>query len=130
MSQISQRQRDMLLRQIGVLLGVLDSNIVVREIGAFNEYRCANVHCCVFIPTVLVLLSSVLTLIFVGTLYSLPSSTRLVLLVSADPGRPPLPGRSVARSLRNKLRKQKNDFLIFKARRVDTVSTYRWINHT
>lgn len=38
-SQISQRQRDMLLRQIGVLLGVLDSDIVVREIGAFNEYR-------------------------------------------------------------------------------------------
>lgn len=38
-SHISQRQRDMLLRQIGVLLGVLDSDIVVREIGAFNEYR-------------------------------------------------------------------------------------------
>ncbi|XP_056877695.1 dyslexia-associated protein KIAA0319-like protein isoform X1 [Takifugu flavidus] len=85
-SQISQRQRDMLLRQIGVLLGVLDSDIVVREIGAFNEY-----------------------------------STRLVLLVSGGPGRPPLSGRSVAFSLRNKLRKQKNDFLIFKARRVDTV---------
>lgn len=41
-SQISQRQRDMLLRQIGVLLGVLDSDIVVREIGAFNEYRCVS----------------------------------------------------------------------------------------
>ncbi|CAF92651.1 unnamed protein product, partial [Tetraodon nigroviridis] len=85
-SQISQRQRDMLLRQVGVLLGVLDTDIVVREIAAFNEH-----------------------------------STRLVLLVSGGPGRPPLSGRSVALSLRNKLRKQKNDFLIFKARRVDTV---------
>ncbi|XP_069033173.1 LOW QUALITY PROTEIN: dyslexia-associated protein KIAA0319-like protein [Embiotoca jacksoni] len=85
-SQVSHRQRDMLLRQVGVLLGVLDSDITVREISAFNEH-----------------------------------STRLVFLVSGGPGRPPLPGRSVALSLRNKLRKQKNDFLIYKARRVDTV---------
>uniref|UniRef100_A0A672HUJ8 PKD domain-containing protein n=1 Tax=Salarias fasciatus TaxID=181472 RepID=A0A672HUJ8_SALFA len=85
-SQLSQRHRDMLLRQVGVLLGVLDSDIVVREISAFNEH-----------------------------------STRLVFLVSGGPGRPPLSGRSVALGLRNKLRKQKNDFLIFKARRVDTV---------
>ncbi|KAM4539409.1 dyslexia-associated protein KIAA0319-like protein [Odontesthes bonariensis] len=84
-SQVSQRQRDMLLRQVGVLLGVLDSDIIVREISAFNEH-----------------------------------STRLVFLVSGGPGRPPLSGRSVALSLRDKLRKQK-DFLIFKARRVDTV---------
>ncbi|KAF7667262.1 hypothetical protein LDENG_00069960 [Lucifuga dentata] len=85
-SQVSHRQRDMLLRQVGVLLGVLDSDIIVREISAFNEH-----------------------------------STRLVFLVSAGPGRPPLSGHSVALSLRNKLRKQKNDFLIFKAQRVDTV---------
>ncbi|XP_032391208.1 dyslexia-associated protein KIAA0319-like protein isoform X2 [Etheostoma spectabile] len=85
-SQVSHRQRDMLLRQVGVLLGVLDSDITVREISAFNEH-----------------------------------STRLVILVSGGPGRPPLSGRSVALSLRNKLRKQKNDFLIYKARRVDTV---------
>lgn len=85
-SQVSQRQRDMLLRQVGVLLGVLDSDIIVREISAFNEH-----------------------------------STRLVFLVSGSPGRPPLSGRNVALGLRNKLRKQKNDFLIFKARRVDTV---------
>ncbi|XP_029298567.1 dyslexia-associated protein KIAA0319-like protein isoform X2 [Cottoperca gobio] len=85
-SQVSHRQRDMLLRQVGVLLGVLDSDITVREISAFNEH-----------------------------------STRLVFLVSGGPGRPPLSGRSVALSLRNKLRKQKNDFLIYKARRVDTV---------
>lgn len=49
MSQISQRQRDMLLRQIGVLLGVLDSDIVVREISAFNEHRCVSVHRFVFL---------------------------------------------------------------------------------
>uniref|UniRef100_UPI0037E966A0 dyslexia-associated protein KIAA0319-like protein n=1 Tax=Semicossyphus pulcher TaxID=241346 RepID=UPI0037E966A0 len=85
-SQVSHRQRDMLLRQVGVLLGVLESDIIVREISAFNEH-----------------------------------STRLVFLVSGGPGRPPLSGHSVALSLRNKLRKQKNDFLIYKARRVDTV---------
>ncbi|KAM6974158.1 dyslexia-associated protein KIAA0319-like protein isoform 1-T2 [Tautogolabrus adspersus] len=85
-SQVSHRQRDMLLRQVGVLLGVLDSDIIVRDISTFNEH-----------------------------------STRLVFLVSGGPGRPPLSGHSVALSLRNKLRKQKNDFLIFKARRVDTV---------
>ncbi|KAM4725087.1 dyslexia-associated protein KIAA0319-like protein [Anableps anableps] len=85
-SQVSQRQRDLLLRQVGVLLGVLDGDIIVREISAFSEH-----------------------------------STRLVFLVSGGPGRPPLSGRSVTLSLRNKLRKQKNDFLIFKAQRVDTV---------
>ncbi|KAM3858135.1 dyslexia-associated protein KIAA0319-like protein [Diretmus argenteus] len=85
-SQVTHRQRDMLLRQVGVLLGVLDSDIIVREINAFNEH-----------------------------------SSRLVFLVSGGPGRPPLSGRSVAMGLRNKLRKQKNDFLIFKAWRVDTV---------
>ncbi|KAA0710348.1 Dyslexia-associated protein KIAA0319-like protein [Triplophysa tibetana] len=85
-TQVSLRQKDMLIRQVGVLLGVLDSDITVREISAFNEH-----------------------------------STRLVFLVSGGPGRPPLSGHSVAMELRNKLRKQKNDFLIFKARRVDTV---------
>ncbi|CAB1351186.1 unnamed protein product, partial [Coregonus sp. 'balchen'] len=85
-SQVSHRQRDMLLRQVGVLLGVLDSDIIVRGVSAFNEH-----------------------------------STRLVFLVSGGPGRPPLSGHSVALGLRNKLHKQKNDFLIFKARRVDTV---------
>ena len=44
--------------------------------------------------------------------------------MSGGPGRPPLSGHSVALGLRNKLRKQKNDFLIYKARRVDTVSEY------
>lgn len=38
-SQVSHRQRDMLLRQVGVLLGVLDSDIIVREISAYNEHR-------------------------------------------------------------------------------------------
>ncbi|XP_027031335.2 dyslexia-associated protein KIAA0319-like protein isoform X1 [Tachysurus fulvidraco] len=85
-SQVSHRQKDMLLRQVAVLLGVLDSDIIVREISTFNEH-----------------------------------STRLVFLVSGGPGRSPLSGHSVATGLRNKLHKQKNDFLIFKARRVDTV---------
>uniref|UniRef100_A0A8C2CJW5 Si:ch211-193k19.1 n=1 Tax=Cyprinus carpio TaxID=7962 RepID=A0A8C2CJW5_CYPCA len=85
-AQVSRRQKDMLIRQVGVLLGVLDSDIIVREISAFNEH-----------------------------------STRLVFLVSGGPGRPPLAGHSVAMELRNKFRKQKNEFLIFRARRVDTV---------
>ncbi|XP_061110755.1 dyslexia-associated protein KIAA0319-like protein [Conger conger] len=85
-SQVTRRQRDMLLRQVAVLLGVLDSDIIVREVTAFNEH-----------------------------------STRIVFLVSGGPGRPPLSGHSVAVGLRNKLHKQKNDFLIFKARGVDTV---------
>uniref|UniRef100_A0A8C1HF76 Si:ch211-193k19.1 n=1 Tax=Cyprinus carpio carpio TaxID=630221 RepID=A0A8C1HF76_CYPCA len=85
-AQVSRRQKDMLIRHVGVLLGVLDSDITVREISAFNEH-----------------------------------STRLVFLVSGGPGRPPLAGHSVAMELRNKFRKQKNEFLIFRARRVDTV---------
>ncbi|KAK7138600.1 hypothetical protein R3I93_015898 [Phoxinus phoxinus] len=84
--KVSRRQKDMFIRQVGVLLGVLDSDIIVREISAFNEH-----------------------------------STRLVFLVSGGPGRPPLTGHSVAMELRNKFRKQKNEFLIFRARRVDTV---------
>lgn len=122
-SQISQRQRDMLLRQIGVLLGVLDSDIVVREIGAFNEYRWVFVLHLVLLSIIILISSRYWRSFCIGTPFS-PPSTRLVLLVSGGPGRPPLSGRSVAFSLRNKLRKQKNDFLIFKARRVDTVSTY------
>ena len=43
-SQVSHRQRDMLLRQVGVLLGVLDSDIIVREVSAFNEHRSAPFH--------------------------------------------------------------------------------------
>lgn len=43
-SQVSHRQRDMLLRQVGVLLGVLDSDIIVREISAFNEHRWVILH--------------------------------------------------------------------------------------
>uniref|UniRef100_A0A8C4ALW0 PKD/Chitinase domain-containing protein n=1 Tax=Denticeps clupeoides TaxID=299321 RepID=A0A8C4ALW0_9TELE len=85
-SQVTYRQKDMLLRQVAVLLGVLDSDIVVREVSAFNEH-----------------------------------STHIVFLVSGGPGRPPLSGHSVAVGLRNQLRNRKNDFLIFKARRVDTV---------
>ncbi|CDQ65131.1 unnamed protein product [Oncorhynchus mykiss] len=106
-SQVSHRQRDMLLRQVGVLLGVLDSDIIVREVSAFNEHRSA--------PFLYV------SGLFISTHSTLLAHTRLVFLVSGGPGRPPLSGHSVALGLRNKLRKQKNDFLIFKARRVDTV---------
>ncbi len=53
-------------------------------------------------------------------------STRLVFLVSGGPGQPPLAGHSVAMELRNKFRKQKNEFLIFRAQRMDTVSEYSW----
>lgn len=115
----------MLLRQIGVLLGVLDSDIVVREIGAFNEYRW--VFCAPF-SSPIKNHSNFIQILALILHWDYPPSTRLVLLVSGGPGRPPLSGRSVALSLRNKLRKQKNDFLIFKARRVDTVSTYGLIN--
>lgn len=38
-SQVSHRQQEMLLRQVGVLLGVLDSDIIVREISPYNELR-------------------------------------------------------------------------------------------
>uniref|UniRef100_A0A3B5A6H9 Si:ch211-193k19.1 n=1 Tax=Stegastes partitus TaxID=144197 RepID=A0A3B5A6H9_9TELE len=37
-SQVSHRQRDMLLRQVGVLLGVLDSDIIVREISFLKNF--------------------------------------------------------------------------------------------
>lgn len=47
-SQVSHRQHDMLLRQVGVLLGVLDSDIIVREISAFNEHRFVFITFCVF----------------------------------------------------------------------------------
>uniref|UniRef100_A0AAY4CM88 PKD domain-containing protein n=1 Tax=Denticeps clupeoides TaxID=299321 RepID=A0AAY4CM88_9TELE len=56
-----------------------------------------------------------------GTLEVRPGHTHIVFLVSGGPGRPPLSGHSVAVGLRNQLRNRKNDFLIFKARRVDTV---------
>lgn len=117
-SQVTQHQRDMLLRQVGVLLGVLDSDIIVREISAFNEHRWGiNGH--IFYLFYLTFTN----FIFIHPLLPL-LSTRLVFLVSGGPGRPPLSGHSVALGLRNKLHKQKNDFLIFKARRVDTVSEY------
>ncbi len=43
-AQVSRRQKDMLIRQVGVLLGVLDSDINVREISAFNEHRSVRLH--------------------------------------------------------------------------------------
>ena len=49
-------------------------------------------------------------------------STRLVFLVSGGPGGRPPSGGSVALGLGTGLHKKKTDFLIYKARRVDTVS--------
>ena len=51
-SQVSHRQQDMLLRQVGVLLGLLDSDIIVRDLSAFNEHRLvfpspSHCFCCV-----------------------------------------------------------------------------------
>lgn len=43
-AQVSRRQKDMLIRQVGVLLGVLDSDITVREISAFNEHRSVQLN--------------------------------------------------------------------------------------
>uniref|UniRef100_A0A672KFU2 Si:ch211-193k19.1 n=1 Tax=Sinocyclocheilus grahami TaxID=75366 RepID=A0A672KFU2_SINGR len=43
-AQVSRRQKDMLIRQVGVLLGVLDSDISVREISTFNEHRSVQLY--------------------------------------------------------------------------------------
>lgn len=43
-AQVSRRQKDMLIRQVGVLLGVLDSDITVREISTFNEHRSVQLN--------------------------------------------------------------------------------------
>lgn len=38
-SQLTERQKGMLIRQIGVLLGVLDSDITVQKIQPYTEQR-------------------------------------------------------------------------------------------
>lgn len=38
-SQLTERQRGMFMRQIGVLLGVLDSDITVQKIQLYTEKR-------------------------------------------------------------------------------------------
>ncbi|XP_044143562.1 dyslexia-associated protein KIAA0319-like protein homolog [Bufo gargarizans] len=84
-SQLTERQKGMFMRQIGVLLGVLDSDITVQKIQQYTE-----------------------------------KSTKVVFYVKNQPPHLVMKGYQVACTLRNELRKQQNDFLIFKALEIDT----------
>ncbi|XP_066431097.1 dyslexia-associated protein KIAA0319-like protein homolog [Eleutherodactylus coqui] len=84
-SELTERQKGMFMRQIGVLLGVLDSDITVQKIQQYTE-----------------------------------KSTKVVFYVKNQPPHLVMKGYQVACALRNELRKQQNDFLIFKALEIDT----------
>ncbi|OCT94767.1 dyslexia-associated protein KIAA0319-like protein [Xenopus laevis] len=84
-SHLTERQKGMFMRQIGVLLGVLDSDIIVQKIQQYTE-----------------------------------QSTKVVFYVLNQPPHQTLKGYQVAWILRNELRKQQNDFLIFRALEIDT----------
>ncbi|XP_069612929.1 dyslexia-associated protein KIAA0319-like protein homolog isoform X2 [Ranitomeya imitator] len=84
-SQLTERQKGMFMRQIGVLLGVLDSDITVQKIQQYTE-----------------------------------KSTKVVFYVKNQPPHLVMKGYQVACTLRNELRKQQNDFLIFRALEIDT----------
>ncbi|XP_060113564.1 dyslexia-associated protein KIAA0319-like protein homolog isoform X1 [Heteronotia binoei] len=86
-SQLTERQKGMFIRQIGVLLGVLDSDITVQKIQPYTE-----------------------------------QSTKMVFYVKNQPPRQIFKGHDVAWTLRNELRKQQSDFLIFKALEINTVT--------
>ncbi|NWX46548.1 K319L protein, partial [Steatornis caripensis] len=86
-SQLTERQKGMLIRQIGVLLGVLDSDITVQKIQPYTE-----------------------------------QSTKMVFFVQNQPPHQIFKGREVAWTLKNELRKQQSDFLIFRALEINTVS--------
>ncbi|XP_078094029.1 dyslexia-associated protein KIAA0319-like protein isoform X1 [Mustelus asterias] len=85
-SQLTERQKGMLLRQIAVLLGVLDSDIAVQKIQPYTE-----------------------------------QSTQIIFCVRNTQAHQVLKGQDVARILKNKFRKQKSDFLVFRALQVGTV---------
>ncbi|XP_038655886.1 dyslexia-associated protein KIAA0319-like protein isoform X1 [Scyliorhinus canicula] len=85
-SQLTERQKGMLLRQIAVLLGVLDSDITVLKIQPYTE-----------------------------------QSTQIIFCVRNTQAQQVLKGQDVARILKNKFRKQKSDFLVFRALQVGTV---------
>ncbi|XP_072103369.1 dyslexia-associated protein KIAA0319-like protein [Mobula birostris] len=85
-SQLTERQKGMLIRQIAVLLGVLDSDITVQKIQPYTE-----------------------------------QSTQIIFCVRNTQAHQVLKGKDVARILKNKFRKQKSDFLIFRALQVSTV---------
>uniref|UniRef100_A0A8C9F2V2 KIAA0319 like n=1 Tax=Pavo cristatus TaxID=9049 RepID=A0A8C9F2V2_PAVCR len=86
-SQLTERQKGMFIRQIGVLLGVLDSDITVQKIQPYTE-----------------------------------QSTKMVFFVQNQPPHQMFKGREVAWTLKNELRKQQSDFLIFRALEINTVT--------
>ncbi|KAM6108690.1 dyslexia-associated protein KIAA0319-like protein homolog [Pterocles gutturalis] len=86
-SQLTERQKGMFIRQIGVLLGVLDSDINVQKIQPYTE-----------------------------------QSTKMVFYVQNQPPHQIFKGRDVAWTLKNELRKQQSDFLIFRALEINTVT--------
>ncbi|XP_069751765.1 dyslexia-associated protein KIAA0319-like protein isoform X3 [Narcine bancroftii] len=85
-SQLTERQKGMLIRQIAVLLGVLDTDITVQKIQPYTE-----------------------------------QSTQIIFCVRNTQVHQVLNGQDVARILKNKFRRQKSDFLIFRALQVATV---------
>ncbi|NXK91654.1 K319L protein, partial [Formicarius rufipectus] len=86
-SQLTERQKGMFIRQIGVLLGVLDSDITVQKIQPYTE-----------------------------------QSTKMVFFVQNQPPHQVFRGREVAWTLKNELRKQQSDFLIFRVLEINTVT--------
>ncbi|XP_047725017.1 dyslexia-associated protein KIAA0319-like protein homolog [Prionailurus viverrinus] len=86
-SQLTERLKGMFIRQIGVLLGVLDSDIIVQKIQPYTE-----------------------------------QSTKMVFFVQNEPPHQIFKGHEVAAMLKNELRKQKADFLIFRALEINTVT--------
>ncbi|XP_054427926.1 dyslexia-associated protein KIAA0319-like protein homolog isoform X2 [Pteronotus mesoamericanus] len=86
-SQLTERLKGMFIRQIGVLLGVLDSDIIVQKIQQYTE-----------------------------------QSTKMVFFVQNEPPHQILKGYEVAAMLKNELRKQKADFLVFRALEIYTVT--------
>nr|KAF6444055.1 hypothetical protein HJG59_007245 [Molossus molossus] len=86
-SQLTERLKGMFIRQIGVLLGVLDSDIIVQKIQPYTE-----------------------------------QSTKMVFFVQDEPPHQIFKGHEVAAMLKNELRKQKADFLVFRALEIYTVT--------
>nr|XP_025712495.1 dyslexia-associated protein KIAA0319-like protein homolog isoform X1 [Callorhinus ursinus]XP_025712496.1 dyslexia-associated protein KIAA0319-like protein homolog isoform X1 [Callorhinus ursinus]XP_025712497.1 dyslexia-associated protein KIAA0319-like protein homolog isoform X1 [Callorhinus ursinus]XP_025712498.1 dyslexia-associated protein KIAA0319-like protein homolog isoform X1 [Callorhinus ursinus]XP_025712499.1 dyslexia-associated protein KIAA0319-like protein homolog isoform X1 [Callor len=86
-SQLTERLKGMFIRQIGVLLGVLDSDIIVQKIQPYTE-----------------------------------QSTKMVFFVQNEPPHQIFKGHEVAAMLKSELRKQKADFLIFRALEINTVT--------
>ncbi|KAJ8353948.1 hypothetical protein SKAU_G00215150 [Synaphobranchus kaupii] len=85
-SQVSQQQRDTVVRQLAALLHVLDSDISVRGLQAQSDV-----------------------------------STAMRFWVRGRDG--PMPGPQLTRLLRSLLLRQKTDFLLFRALRVDTTTS-------